>query len=255
MAAVTGLRLDAERLERENNYSMLGIPKTVLLKGGPAMRTCLSVIALLVGVSVATAEEIRGQYVEARTCDVWVGACFANAEMHQTGKLGTLAWHIEKGSWDGVVLDGLSVVAVVAARDTLGLKQSGPGRAVILVDERANARQREALVKMACKLGGILTQEVVRVDTAPIFISVSRCPEGGCALVDAGVVRIETRCIHPDEDSVCGHEDNFYAPLTPGVRARSAMVTEHSFTGVGLNKTWKDANRRGAYIGTFSLNN
>jgi hypothetical protein len=203
----------------------------------------------------AAAEEIRGQYVEARTCDVWVGACFANAEMNLTGKHATLAWHVEKGSLDGVALDGLSVVAVVEARDTLGLKQSGPAKAVILVDERADARQREALVKLAQKLGGILTQEVVQVSSAPITIRVGGCPEGGCALVEAGVARIETRCIHPHEDSVCGHEDNFYPPLAQGVHARSAMVTEHSFVGAGFNKTWKDANRRGAYIGTFSVGN
>lgn len=219
------------------------------------MRTCLTLVALMVGIHAATAEEIRGQYVEARTCDVWVGACFANAEMHQTGKHATLAWHVEKGTLDGVALDGLSVLAVVEARDTLGLKQNGPGKAVIIVDERADARQREALVKLARKMGGILTEEVVRVDRAPITISVGRCPEGGCALVEAGVVRIETRCIHPEEDSVCGHEDNFYPPLAQGAQARSAMVTEHSFVGSGFNKTWKDANRRGAYIGSFCVQN
>nr|BAL54198.1 hypothetical conserved protein [uncultured Planctomycetota bacterium] len=219
------------------------------------MRTWLALLGLAVWVGGAAADEIRGQYVEARTCDVWVGACFANAEMNLTGKNATLAWHIEKGALDGVRLDGLSVVVVVEARETLGLKQSGPGKAVILVDEKADARQREALVKLARKLGGLLTAEVVRMDSAPITISVGRCPEGGCALVEAGVVRIETRCIHAHEDSVCGHEDNFYAPLTPGVKANSAMVTEHTFVGSGLNKTWKDANRRGAYIGSFSIQN
>ena len=32
------------------------------------------------------AASITGEYVEARTCDVWTGACFANAEMNVTGK-------------------------------------------------------------------------------------------------------------------------------------------------------------------------
>jgi hypothetical protein len=219
------------------------------------MRICLALLGLALWLGTTAAEEIRGQYVEARTCDVWVGACFANAEMHQTGKHATLAWHVEQGTLDGVRLDGLSVVAVVEARETLGLKQTGPGKAVILVDERADARQREALVKLARTLGGILTEQVLAVRSAPIQVSVNRCSEGGCALVEAGVARIETRCIHPHEDSVCGHEDNFYAPLAKGVQARSAMVTEHSFTGTGFDKTWKDANRRGAYIGTFSLQN
>ena len=29
------------------------------------------------------------------------------------------------------------------------------------------------------------------------------------------------------------------------------MATEHSFSGKGLNETWSDADRRGAYVGSF----
>src|SRR5438270_676219 len=92
------------------------------------------------------AADITGRYVEARTCDVWTGPCFANADANLAGKNAVMAWQVEKGSLDGVSLDGLGVVAVIAASDTLGLEQTGRGRAVLIVDSRATSAQREALI-------------------------------------------------------------------------------------------------------------
>ena len=48
----------------------------------------------------ASAAGITGQYVEARTCDVWTGPCFANADFNLTGKNAMMAWKIDKGSLD-----------------------------------------------------------------------------------------------------------------------------------------------------------
>lgn len=56
-----------------------------------------------------------------------------------------LAWKIGKGSVDDVNIDGLSVVAVVSAQNTLGLDQSGPARSILIVDARANSLQKECL--------------------------------------------------------------------------------------------------------------
>src|SRR5262245_42544242 len=106
--------------------------------------------ALLLSSSILlpfdTSTTIRGQYVEARTCDVYTGECFANADTGLVGKHGVLAWKIDSGSVNGTKVDGLGVVAVIAARDTLGLKQSGPGRGIVIVDKQATKAQREALV-------------------------------------------------------------------------------------------------------------
>ncbi|MFO0846013.1 MAG: DUF1326 domain-containing protein, partial [Gemmataceae bacterium] len=87
--------------------------------------------ALAVALTAGTASaDLKGQYVEARTCDVWTGPCYSNAEVNIGGKNAVLAWKVEAGSVDGVKLDGLAVVAVVAASDTLGLPQTGRARAV-----------------------------------------------------------------------------------------------------------------------------
>src|SRR5260370_20996749 len=110
-------------------------------------------MALLLSVAPGTrsagaAAPIKGQYIEARTCDVWTGPCFANAEMNLGGKHAVLGWRVDKGEFDRVSLDGLGVVAVVAASDTLGLKQPGESKAVLHVDSRAHASPPHAPIQL-----------------------------------------------------------------------------------------------------------
>src|SRR5437899_8086478 len=211
-------------------------------------------VAFVLVAAPAGAAELTGKYVEARTCDVYTAPCFANAEMNLTGKHAVMGWRVDQGAIDGVKLDGLSVVAVIAASDTLGLKQTGPAKALIIVDANATSAQRDALVRLVQREGGELTKNVIGVDSAPIELKVGECKEGGCSsLVVGKVARIETRCVDPHHDKVCGNESAFYPPLSKDVDAQTAVALEHSFQGKALNETWKDANRRGAYVGSFSV--
>ncbi len=218
------------------------------------MRTglILAAVVLLFAMPIQAAE-IKGQYLEARTCDVWTGACFANSEMNIAGKNAVLAWKIDQGERSGVNLGGLSVVAVIQTTDTLGQNQTGPAKAVILVDKKADKAQRAALVALAQQLGGELTRNVLAVEAKDIALSVNDCKEGGCASLDAGVVKVETRCLHEGQDSICGHEDDYYPPLTEVVHAKSAMVLKNSYQGKAFNQTWQDVNRRGAFLGSFKV--
>jgi hypothetical protein len=194
---------------------------------------------------------VSGKYIEARTCDVWTGPCYANAETNLAGKNALIGWMIDKGSFDGVKLDGLGVVAVVAARDTLGLKQSGKAKAILLVDSRATSEQKDALVKLAKAQAGDLVGDVVAVQSEKIELDMCECKEGGCAELKAGKAKITTRCLNAKHDKVCGNESAYYEPLAQGVKVEPAMATEHSYQGKGIGSTWNDSNRRGAYLGTF----
>src|SRR5581483_7515829 len=157
-----------------------------------------------------------------------------------------------KGQVDNVALDGLSVVAVVSASDTLGQQQTGPAKSVLLVDSKATTAQRDALVRLARKQGGELLQNVIAVQSAPISLTICNCENGGCARVDAGqIARIETRCVKGEHDKICGNESAFYPPLAKGVKAEAAIAVEQKFTGKEFNQTWTDYGRRGAYVGTF----
>lgn len=217
------------------------------------MHGFLVLTCLLPGLTPAPAA-ITGQYVEARTCDVWTGPCFANSEMNLGGKHAVIGWKIDKGVMNNVRLDGLAIVAVVAASDTLGQTQTAPGKALLIVDERASPAQRDALVKLAHKQGGSLLDHVVQVASAKVNVEVSQCKEGGCARLDAGKAKIETRCLDSHHDKVCGNESAFYPPLTKGAKATPAVATELSYTGKAFNATWSETDRRGAYVGFFEAN-
>jgi hypothetical protein len=210
----------------------------------------LLLVALLTSDPSAT---VRGQYVEARTCDVFTGSCFANADTGLTGKNAVLAWKVDSGTVEGVKLDGLGVVAVLSTTDTLGLKQSGPGRSVLIVDEKATTTQRNALVSFAKAQAGQLLGEVVAVRSSTFDLEICQCAGESCATLRAGTVKVKTRCLDAAHDKACGNEDTLYPPLVKGVRAHAAMAVEHSFTGKELKETWNDGGRRGAFVGSFAV--
>src|SRR5262245_32571308 len=118
--------------------------------GGMMMRRLLitgAACAILLALSATgNAQQIYGDYVESRSADVYTGFCFANSEVGLTGDQAIMAWRVEKGQWDGVTLDGLSVVGVVKANATLGdpFGKPFPAKAVVIVDEKATSAQREA---------------------------------------------------------------------------------------------------------------
>src|ERR1700680_1856831 len=118
----------------------------------------LSCVVLLALSTSAVGQQIRGDYIETRSADVYTGQCFANGEVNLVGDEAILAWHVESGSWDGVALDGLTVAAAVHANATLGDPYANPypARAVLLVDDQAIPRQRLALVAFSRQMGGEL---------------------------------------------------------------------------------------------------
>ena len=185
------------------------------------LHTLAAALALVCPAS-PTPAGLTGQYVEARTCEVWTGPCFANADFNLTGKNALMAWRVQAGTFEGVRLDGLSVVAVVSAPNTIGLEQSGPAKAILIVDQRANSLQRNALVKFAQKQAGQLLANVVGIQSANVQVTLCACDGETCAEVIAGRAKVKTRCINHKEDKACGNESAFYPPLAQGVNARVA---------------------------------
>jgi len=142
---------------------------------------------------------VSGNYVEARTADVYTGPCFANSEVGLIGDLAVLGWKIDKGSWDGVSLNGLSIVGVVRAKSTLGdyYVTSNPAKAVMIVDSKATPEQALALRSFAKHQGGELLSDVVRVDYAPVDLAFENNDlHTMAATLKAGTLaKIETRAL------------------------------------------------------------
>jgi hypothetical protein len=209
---------------------------------------------LAFGASVAPAPGISGDYLEVRSCDVYTGSCFANSEMNLAGREGMLFWNVREGAWNGTKLDGLGVMAVVRVDGTLGdLKyQPRTGDAVLLVDARADAKQRDALESFARTMSGGLIGKVVDVKSVPIEANLATCSKLGCASVKAGeLVEISTSCLGGKHD-VCGNEETFYPPLSKVEGAYPVFTDVASFKGKGLNCTWQMAGKRNAFLATFT---
>ncbi len=219
------------------------------MRHGPSELLC---VALLTLATSAFAQQIRGDYVETRSADVYTGQCFANGEVNLVGDEAILAWHVQSGSWDGVPLDGLTVAAAVHAHATLGDPYANPypAQAVLLVDDQATPQQSTALVAFAHQMGGELLRHADKIIPAPMELAVN--PERhGVALLRAGqFATVQTRPVN-DKDHVCGNEVTFYPPLTQLTHSMPAVALTDAYRGPGLDVDWESHGRRSAFVGTF----
>jgi hypothetical protein len=214
-------------------------------------------LAVFLCASMAFAGSVRGEYIEARNADVLVGACFANSEGGIVGDLAVMGWKISKGEFEGVNLDGLSVVAVVRAKSTLGSidTEAYPVKSVMILDEKANAEQRLALRAFAQKMSGDLLNDVVRVEYAPIeFALEGDNVHSATAKMTAGTLAtIQTRAARKGDGS-CAHEEVWYLPLSKVDHYMPAYTLAHSFKGKGLDSTWSSPHKLSAFVASFQLN-
>jgi hypothetical protein len=230
-----------------------------LLEGGYIMRKLYVPVFVGIALMVVSAgpgnAAIKGDYIEARSADVYTGPCFANGEVGLVGNEAILAWRIKEGDWRGTSLNGLGVVAVVKAHATLGdpYHSPYPAESVLIVDQRATPRQRLALQAFAAAMAGKLLSHVVRVETAPIHLALAQGEQHGTARLVAGnLVRIETRSLCHGDD-ICGNEFVYYPPLIQLTHAMPAFTLEDSFQGKGLDVVWNHMGKRSAFVGSFTL--
>ncbi len=214
----------------------------------------LAAAAILIGTSPAVAGNdptITGEYVEARTAEVFAGGCVMNSEAETMGRQAVMAWRITSGSYRGVALDGLTVVAAVAGDRNLGMRELGGEeptavRAIITVDLRATPAQREALVALARDLSGGLITDVVRVDTAPIRFATTRHYIEVSAS-DTVQLTVNKEMTH---DPSCGAMQ-WFTPFTAITPAAMGVADVHAFSGAGLGTKWSAPGKRSAFWGNF----
>jgi hypothetical protein len=210
----------------------------------------LAVLGLASTVSIAAGgSTVSGQYVEARTAEVFTGGCIMGSEAETMGKQAVLAWKVDRGSVNGVSIDGLAVVAALAGDVNLGLHEIGGSKAtvrsVLYVDERANPVQRMALVSLANDMTKRIGT-IVQVTPAPITFA------------DAGqTIHVATSNVALDvskemtHDPTCGAQQ-WFNPLATVDHAHMGVADENAFTGSTLGTKWSDPNKRSAFFGTFS---
>ena len=211
---------------------------------------------LLATAPTATAADgavrVSGDYVEARTAEVFTGGCIMNSQAETMGKQAVLAWRVEEGAVDGVDLAGLSVVAALSGNHNLGIREMGGAsptdvKALYYVDQRATDGQREALLAMAREATGDLAIRVVGVQAVPIAFS--RTAHATEVTAGDALLRVDA---HVHHDPNCGAM-LWFRPLSKGADAEVGLTRAQAFSGEALGSRWRQADRKSAFVGTFSF--
>lgn len=120
---------------------------------------------------VANNWKITGTYFESCDCEATC-PCVTLSPPTQGYCGAIIGWHIDKGQFEGITLDGLNVAA---AAYSPGHMMEGNWKLALYLDERANQQQQDALVKIfSGQAGGHpaalagLVAEVLGVKTVPI---------------------------------------------------------------------------------------
>ena len=216
--------------------------------------TKLVLSAFFVTATVATLSAgpatLRGTYVEARTSEVFAGACVINGEAATSGREALLAWRVDTGGFAGVPLDGLTVVAAVSGDANLSVHEIGGEvantRTALFVDARASEAQRAALVNMVKTLANRVVGTVTEVTPAPIEFVAS----GDDIRVAAKTVQLTVRK-EMSHDAACGNKQ-WFDPLSTVHHAEMGITVENTFNGTSLGTKWSDPNKRSGFFGTFS---
>jgi hypothetical protein len=121
------------------------------------------------------AYHLEGRLLEVCTCKA-ICPCWVGEDPDNGTCDGVLAWHIEKGTIDGVDVGGLTIGGVAHIP---GNVLKGNWRMVVLLDERATKEQEQALLAVwTGKKGGPvadlaqLVGEVVSVQRVPVVFDV-----------------------------------------------------------------------------------
>lgn len=165
-----------------------------------------------------------------------------------------MAWKVDRGTYNGIKLDGLTVALVVEASDTLGENAGFRNKpetlgSVILIDKQATGDQSAALQAFVREVAPKLAVNVRKVE--PVAMTLQNDHLAGHGLFQAeNIAKIETRKMAKG-DCICTNEAIFYPPLTKVQNVQPAYCLESQFEGTGLNTTWSTYNKRGAFLATF----
>ena len=211
----------------------------------------LTILALTLVAGFALATEtptVQGEYIEARSASVYVGACHFGAEYVEGGKEATLVWNIREGNWDGVSLNDLTVVAVISAKDNLAI-DAKTRKSVLYMDVNTTPEQRAALKNMLTTKRADVLGEVVATQIAPIAFTKKDTKYD----VKVGKVLTLSANRYPCANCTQPHQI-WYKPLTTIQNAIVGKSEVYRYKDSHLPVTWQQSGaENNVFVGGFSM--
>lgn len=211
------------------------------------MKTILGIGLLALSVLSAGAQTLRGEYAEARTCSVYAGGCHYSGEYVTAGREALLFWHVREGTWNGVNLSGLCVIAAVVADNNLA-EPSAQRKSVLYIDARATAPQRKVLADLFAVRYAPVLGELQAVKTADIRYT----RENAQINVSAPGVATLSISRYPCRHCVQPHQV-WYQPLVPVHNVEVAMAKLCAYRDRQLGTVWQRSEENSVFVGEFTL--
>ena len=145
---------------------------------------------------------------------------------------------------------------IIEAKSTLGDKYHSPlpVRDVLLLDDKANDTQLEALRAFVKAQLGDLAGNVVEERLVPISLDLDCCDKKGCAKLVAGTVANLVHALHrPQGLDLRPRGRPYYPPLTTLKDSLPAFTVESEVKGTLLAHDWIDRDSRSAFLGHFEV--
>ena len=118
-------------------------------------------------LAAGDAPAVSGDYVEARSNEVYTCGCLYSGQMTTAGREAILAWRITRGVYGGTPLAGVKVAAVVVGDANLSA-YDGPRRTALYLDESASDAQLQAIVALWQREYSRALGKIATVHRAPI---------------------------------------------------------------------------------------
>ena len=192
--------------------------------------------------------------MEARTCQVYTGPCFANGEIGSAGKDAIMAWHIKSGDLNGVELKGHSVAIIARTSHSLGVNGFGDAKtvkAVMIVDSNADEIESTALQQFALSQTGLQQSQVAEVYQRDIEMTFDMTDVTASVKVE-DFANLETRKARPG-DCICSNERAYYPPLTNLKGCVPGVTITGDISARRLGHRWSIPDTRTSYLGTFDV--
>jgi hypothetical protein len=202
-----------------------------------------------VGSSLAhPAGTIFGDYVEARSCSVFAGACHYNGELIIAGHEAVMAWSIASGRWHGVDLTGVKIAAALAADANLG-DEHAARKSQIAIDTAATDAQAAAALDAIQSRYGAALGTIVSVRRTPITF---RHEEKQYTVSAGGFVKLFVKGLPNDE---CCKQPNlvWYTPIVPLQGRKVGYTRDAQYIPGDITDAWQRSGENSAFYGAFSF--
>jgi hypothetical protein len=200
-------------------------------------------------LAAAEAPAVSGDYVEARSNEVYTCGCLYSGQMTTAGREAILAWRITGGVYQGTALAGVKVAAVVVGDASLSA-YDGPRRTALYLDESASDAQLQAVVALWQREYAQALGKIASVHRAPITFT----QQGDTVRLSIpNLVEVQARKARLPEDA---HPGSFlwYQPFVPLRNSSLATALNYEYSGADFQHQWQDLMPSiNGYLGEFAL--